>query len=137
MTLDAQAADSSRLLPSSFLDLIVQVPVFPLIRAPSMMKPEPNRSDNSAYTILLSFFVKTWLHRSACVAHAPVSSNARASAPARRPLELSMMAAPANRNALDIIASPTSKARFERRDCRVDWGSLLSPNLRTSEERSV
>ena len=57
MTLDAQAAESSRLLPSCFLDLIVQVPVFPLIRSPSMMKPEPKSSENSAYTTVLSFLV--------------------------------------------------------------------------------
>src|SRR3954451_1438554 len=105
MTLDAQAAESFRLSPSSFLDLIVQVPVFPLIRLPSMMKPEPKSSENSAYTILSFFFVKTWLHRSACVAHAPVSSIARAS-PTARTLEPNMMAAPTHRNALDIISSP-------------------------------
>ena len=37
----AQAADNSRPSPSCFLDLIVQVAVFALIRFPSMMKPEP------------------------------------------------------------------------------------------------
>ena len=53
MTLDAQAAESFRLSPSSFLDLIVQVPVFPLIRSPSMMRPEPKSSENSAYTSII------------------------------------------------------------------------------------
>ena len=111
--LDAQAAESSRLLPSYFLDLMVQVPVLPLIRSPSMMKPEPKSSENSAYTTLLSCFVKTWLHRSECVARAPVSSITRASA-AERTLEPSMMAAPINRNVL--LSSPKFKS-FERFAC--------------------
>src|SRR4029450_3424231 len=105
MTLEAQAAESSRLSPSCFLDLIEQVAALPLIRSPSMMKPEPKSSENSAYTTLLSFFVKTWLHRSACVAHAPESSIARASA-TEKTLEPNMMAAPTNRNALHIVFSP-------------------------------
>lgn len=108
MTLDAQAAESSRLLPACFLDLMVQVPVLPLIRSPSMMRPEPKTSENSAYTTLLSCFVKTWPHRSAWVAHAPVSSIARASA-TERTLEPSMMTAPTNRNTLDIACSPKFK----------------------------
>jgi hypothetical protein len=108
MTLEAQAAESSKLLPSCFLDLIVQVPVLPLIQSPSMMKPEPKSSENSAYTTLLSSFVKTWLHRSASVAHAPVSSIARASA-TEKTLEPNMMAAPTNRNALHIVSSPKFK----------------------------
>src|SRR5258706_15049426 len=41
MMLVAQAADSSRLSPSCFFDLIVHRAVLPLILVPSMMKPEP------------------------------------------------------------------------------------------------
>jgi hypothetical protein len=80
MMVEAQAAVSSRLSPSCFLDLMVQVPPFPLIRSPSTMKPEPKSSEYSAYSTLLSFFVKTWLHRSSCDANAPVRSIARACA---------------------------------------------------------
>jgi|SRR6185369_148689 hypothetical protein len=69
-----------------------------------MMKPEPS-SENSAYTTLLSFFVKTRLHRSACVAHAPVSPIARASA-MEKTVEPNLMPAPANRNALHIYDAP-------------------------------
>src|SRR3954454_3964426 len=112
MMLEAQAAESSRLLPSCFLDLMVQVPVLPLIRSPSIMRPEQKTSENSAYTTLLSCFVKTWPHRSAWVAHAPVSSIARASA-TERTLEPNMMAAPTNRNALDIVSSPKFKGAVD------------------------
>src|SRR4029077_14020381 len=105
MMVEAQAAEISKLSPSCFLDLMVQVPAFPLIRSPSMMKPEPKSSENSAYSTLLSFFVKTRLHRSSCDAHAPVSSIAGACA-TESTLEPNMMAAPTNRNALHIVSSP-------------------------------
>src|SRR5579863_495353 len=59
MTLEAQAAANSMLSPSCFLEVIVHRPLFPLIRLPSMMKPDPNRSESSANSTSLPFLVKT------------------------------------------------------------------------------
>src|ERR1700744_5135887 len=72
----AQAADIVRLLPSCFLDSMVQRAALPLMRLPSIMKPEPYRSDSSAKSTSLPFLVKTLLHKSLCEAQAPESSKA-------------------------------------------------------------
>ncbi len=50
ITLDAAGRGQLQISPSCFLEVIVHRAAFPLIRFPSMMKPEPNRSDSSVNT---------------------------------------------------------------------------------------
>ena len=79
------AAMIFRVWPYSFLLLILQLANLPLRRSASTMKPPPCCSESALNPIWFArpFLMNTWLHSSACVAHAPDRSTACAS-PGRR-----------------------------------------------------